>query len=163
VFQSSNYLMGDETTYAGVRYIRLSNSPNHRVLHARIAALENTEAALVTTSGMAAITSTLVAFAGAGDHVIAHNSLYGGLQSWLDHDASRLGIAVSRIDGKTPENWDAAIRPETKIVYVESITNPLMEVLELEAIVAFAKRHRLVSIIDNTFTSPVNFRPADIG
>ncbi|PWT82000.1 MAG: cystathionine beta-lyase [Blastocatellia bacterium] len=163
VFQSANYLMGEESTYADVRYIRLSNSPNHRVLHARLAVLENTEAALVTSSGMAAITSTLVAFVRSGDHVIAHNSLYGGMQSWFEHDAQRFGIRCTRIDGKLDNGWDDAVRPETKVVYVESITNPLMEVLDLEAIVAFAKRHGLISVIDNTFTSPVNFRPCDLG
>jgi cystathionine beta-lyase/cystathionine gamma-synthase len=163
VFQSSNYLMGNETSYGDVGYIRLSNSPNHRVLHARLAALEHTEAALVTSSGMSAITSALLAFVSAGDHVIAHQSLYGGMQSWFDHDAARLGITCTRIDGKQPGGWETAVRPETKIVYVESITNPLMEVLDLPSIVAFARRHRLVSIIDSTFTSPVNFCPADLG
>jgi len=162
IFQSSNYLMGDETSYGDVRYIRLSNSPNHQVLHARLAALEGTEAALVTSSGMSAITSTLLAFLQAGDHLIAHDKLYGGVQTWLDHEAPRLGIASSRIDAKGG-GWEESLRPETKVIYVESITNPLMEVLELEAIVAFAQRHHLTSIIDNTFTSPVNFRPADIG
>jgi cystathionine beta-lyase/cystathionine gamma-synthase len=112
---------------------------------------------------MSAITSTLLAFLQAGDHVIAHNSLYGGVQTWLDHDAPRLGITSTRIDAKQEDGWEAVVRPETKVVYVESITNPLMEVLDLEAIVAFARRHQLTSIIDNTFTSPVNFRPADIG
>jgi cystathionine beta-lyase/cystathionine gamma-synthase len=163
IFQSSNYLMGKETAYGDVRYIRLSNSPNHQVLHARLAVLENTEAALVTSSGMSAITSTLLAFLHAGDHVIAHNSLYGGVQTWLDYDAPRWGIASTRIDAKQRDGWEECVRPETKVVYVESITNPLMEVLDLEAIVAFARRHHLTSIIDNTFTSPVNFRPADIG
>ena len=163
IFQSANYLMGDETDYGDVRYIRLSNSPNHRVLHARLAVLENTEAALVTSSGMAAITSTLLAFVQSGDHVIAHNSLYGGVQSWLDHDAPTLGITCSRIDAKVNEGWEHSLRPETKVIYVESITNPLMDVPDLESVVAFARQHRLTSIIDNTFTSPVNFRPVDLG
>jgi cystathionine beta-lyase/cystathionine gamma-synthase len=163
IFQSANYLMGQESAYGDVRYIRLSNSPNHHVLHARLAVLENTEAALVTASGMSAITSTLLAFLDSGDHVIAHNSLYGGMQSWFEHDGPRLGITCTRIDARSANGWDEAVRPETKVVYVESITNPLMEVLDLEAIVRFAHRHRLTSVIDNTFTSPVNFRPRDIG
>jgi cystathionine beta-lyase/cystathionine gamma-synthase len=163
IFQSANYLMGEERTYGEVRYIRLNNSPNHQVLHARLAALEHTEAALLTSSGMSAITSTLLAFLQSGDHVIAHNSLYGGMQTWFDHDAERLGIACTRIDARTAQGWERALRPTTRVVYVESITNPLMEVLDSEAIVAFARRHGLTSIIDNTFTSPVNFRPADIG
>ncbi len=163
IFQSANYLMGEENAYGDVRYMRLSNSPNHHVLHARLAVLENTEAALVTSSGMSAITTTLLAFLQSGDHVIAHNSLYGGMQSWFDHDGPRLGIACTRIDAKTAGGWDKALRPNTKVMYVESITNPLMEVLDLEAVVAFARQHGLVTIIDNTFASPVNFRPADIG
>jgi len=163
IFQSANYLMGAETEYGQVRYIRLSNSPNHRVLHARLAVLEKTEAALVTASGMAAITSALLAFVQSGDHVIAHNSLYGGMQSWFEHDGPRLGITCTRIDAKSPTGWDKALRPETKVLYLESITNPLMEVLDLEAAVAFARRNKLVTIIDNTFTTPVNFRPAEIG
>jgi cystathionine beta-lyase/cystathionine gamma-synthase len=163
VFQSANYLMGDETEYGQVRYIRLSNSPNHYVLHTRLAVLEKTEAALVTASGMAAITSALLAFVKSGDHVIAHNSLYGGMQHWFEHDGPRLGIMCTRIDGKSSAGWDKALRPESKVLYLESITNPLMEVLDLEAAVAFARRNNLVTIIDNTFTTPVNFRPAEIG
>jgi len=163
IFQSANYLMGDESAYGDLRYARLSNSPNHHVLDARLAVLENTEAALVTSSGMSAITCTLLAFLRSGDHVIAHNSLYGGMQAWFEHEGPKLGITCTRIDAKTPEGWERALRPETRVVYVESITNPLMEVLDLEAIVAFARRHGLTSIIDNTFTSPVNFRPHDLG
>jgi cystathionine beta-lyase/cystathionine gamma-synthase len=128
-----------------------------------VAVLENTEAALVTSSGMAAITSALLACVTSGDHVIAHNSLYGGMQTWFERDGPRLGITCSRIDAKAPTGWDAAVRPESKVLYLESITNPLMEILDLEAAVAFARRHNLVTIIDNTFATPVNFRPAEIG
>jgi cystathionine beta-lyase/cystathionine gamma-synthase len=163
IFQSANYVMGDERTYGDVRYIRLSNSPNHHVLHARLAALEHAEAALVTSSGMSAITSTLLALLQTGDHAIAHNSLYGGTQTWFDRDALRLGIACARVDAKSPDGWEQALRPTTRLIYVESISNPLMEVPDLEAVVAFARRHGLTSIIDNTFTSPVNFRPLDLG
>jgi len=163
IFQSANYLQSDEKDYGSVRYVRLSNSPNHHVLHARLAVLESAEAALVAASGMAAITSTLLAFAHAGDHVIAHDNLYGGMQNWFEHDGPQFGIACSRINGKSPDGWDAAVRPQSKILYLESITNPMMEVLDLEAAVRFAKRHNLISIIDNTFTTPVNFRPHEMG
>lgn len=163
VFQSANYLQSDEKDYGSVRYVRLSNSPNHNVLHARLAVLESAEAAVVASSGMAAITSTLLAFAQTGDHVIAHDNLYGGMQNWFEHDGPRLGISSTRIDAKAPGNWDAAVRPNSKILYLESITNPMMEVLDLEAAVRFAKQHGLLTIIDNTFTSPVNFRPHEIG
>jgi len=146
-----------------VRYIRLNNSPNHQTLHARLAAIESTEAALVTSSGMAAITSTIFALVRSGEHVIAHDSLYGGAQSWFLHDAERFGIGYTPVDARHAEGWEKALRPETRMIYVESITNPLMQVLDLEAVVRFARQHELVSVIDNTFPSPYNFRPAEIG
>ncbi len=165
IFQSANYLMEDESEYDEVRYIRLSNSPNHLSLQARLAAIESGQAALVVSSGMAAITTSLLAFVSAGDHVLAQKTLYGGTQSFFDHDAPRFRIEHTAIDTVNggPEDWEAALRPETRVMMVESISNPLMEVGDLEAVVAFAKRHDLVTIIDNTFASPVNFRPLEIG
>lgn len=167
IFQSANYLMADEGAYDEVRYIRLSNSPNHFGLQARLAVAESGEAALVTASGMAAITTTLLAFAGAGDHILAQKTLYGGTQSFLDEDAPRFGISHTAIDTRAgaggPESWEAALLPETRMIMVESISNPLMEVGDLEAVVDFARAHDLVTVIDNTFASPVNFRPLEIG
>lgn len=163
IFQSANYLMGRESHYGDVRYIRLNNTPNHRVLHQRLARIESAEAALVTASGMAAISSCLLAFARSGDHILAHESLYGGTHGFLAHDAARLGIAHTYVDAADPSGWEAALRPETKIFYVEGITNPLMQVLDLLAVVAFARQHGLVSIIDNTIPTPVNFRPIEMG
>lgn len=166
VFQSANYLMTDESTYEAVRYIRLSNSPNHLLLQARLAVLENGEAAVVAGSGMAAISAAILACVGQGDHILAQKTLYGGTQSFLDEDAPRFGIATSAIDIADPqgtEAWAAHLRPETKLIYVESISNPLMEVGDLEGIVAFARQHDLVTVIDNTFATPVHFRPLEIG
>ncbi len=165
IFQSANYLMEDESAYDDVRYIRLSNSPNHFGVQARLAAIESGEAALVLASGMAAISTSLLAFLGAGDHVLAQRTLYGGTQNLLDEDGPRLNIAHSAIDtvNDGPEEWKASLRPETRVVYVEAISNPLMEVGDLEAVVAFAREHGLLAIIDNTFASPVNFRPLDLG
>ena len=166
VFQTANYLMADESTYDAVRYIRLHNSPNHLTLHARMATIEGGEAALVTASGMSAISSSILAFVGQGDHLLAQPTLYGGTQTFLDEDAARLGISHSVIDLGDPEGpaaWERLLRPETKLIYVESISNPLMEVFDLEAVVAFARQHDLVTIIDSTFASPVLFRPLEIG
>ncbi len=166
LFQSANYLMADETAYDAVRYIRLSNSPNHLSLQARLAAIESGEAAIVTASGMAAISAAILAFVGSGEHLLAQKTLYGGTQSFLDHDAPRLGIAHTAIDLADPErpaSWERALRPQTRLVLVESISNPLMEVGDLEAVVEFARRHGLVTVIDSTFASPVNFRPLEIG
>ncbi len=166
VFQSANYLMQHEATYDAVRYIRLHNSPNHHTLHARLAAIESGEAALVTASGMAAITAALLAFLGQGDHVLVQPTLYGGTQTFLDEDARRLGISHSVIDLADPEGaaaWERKLRPETRLVYVEAISNPLMEVFDLDAVVEFARRHELVTVIDSTFATPVLFRPLEIG
>jgi cystathionine beta-lyase/cystathionine gamma-synthase len=163
IFQSANYLMADETSYDALRYTRLSTTPSHLTLHARLAAIEAGEAALVTASGMAAITTTILTFVGQGDHLLAQNTLYGGTQSFLDHDAPRLGIGYSPVDAADPSSWEGALRPETRVFFVESISNPLMEVGDLRAVVDFARRHGLMTIIDNTFATPVNFRPLEIG
>jgi cystathionine beta-lyase/cystathionine gamma-synthase len=166
VFQSANYLMGDESSYDEVRYIRLNNSPNHRLLQARLAVLESGEAAVVTASGMAAITSAILANVGQGEHLLVQRTLYGGTQSFLDHDASRLGIEYGVIDIADPrgaEAWSEALHPKTRLVYVEAISNPLIEVGDLEAVVAFAREQELVTIIDSTFATPVNFRPLEVG
>jgi cystathionine beta-lyase/cystathionine gamma-synthase len=166
LFQSANYLMADEAAYEEVRYIRLSNSPNHLSLHARLAAIESGEAAMVTASGMAAISAAILAFVGSGEHLLAQKTLYGGTQTFLDHDGPRLDIAHSAIDladPAGPANWGKALRPETRLMLLESISNPLMEVGDLEAAVKFARDHDLVTVIDSTFASPVNFRPREIG
>ena len=102
IFQSANYEMGDEATYDAVRYIRLSNSPNHHVLQARLAVAESAEAALVTASGMAAISTAILSHVQAGEHVLTQRTLYGGTQSFLHQDASRLGISHTAIDIADP-------------------------------------------------------------
>ncbi len=166
IFQSANYLMQDESTYDAVRYIRLHNSPNHHTLHARLAAIESGESALVTASGMAAISAAILAFVGQGEHLLTQPTLYGGTQNFLDEDAPRFGIEHSPIDLTDPEGptaWERALRPETRMLYVEAISNPLMEVFDLEAVVAFGRKHDLITLIDSTFTSPVNFRALEIG
>lgn len=163
IFQSANFLMADEGAYDEVRYLRLSNSPSHLTLQARLAAIESAEAGLVTASGMAAITSSILAFTGQGDHLLCQTTLYGGTQSFLDEDAPRLGISHTPIDLRRPETWEEALGRNTRMMYVESISNPLMEVGDLEAVVAFCRERGLISLIDSTFATPVNFRPHEIG
>jgi cystathionine beta-lyase/cystathionine gamma-synthase len=162
IFQSSTYEYHGED-YHNVGYLRLSNSPNHIVLGERIAALEATEAALATGSGMAAISATLFAILSTGDHMLVQDCLYGGTTSLLTHEFPRLGISHTPMLAQDPASWPALLRPTTRVVYVESLTNPLVQVADLEAVVAFAREHGLVSIIDNTFASPINFRPAELG
>lgn len=163
IFQSSTFLTrGDERGYDDIRYIRLNNTPNHAALHAKLASIEGGEAALVTASGMAAITTSILAVA-AGGHVLAQSVLYGGTHDFFTGEAAKLGLAVDFIDADDPTTWAAKLRPDTKALYVETITNPLMDVADHAAIVKFAREHNLVTLIDNTFASPINFRPIEHG
>jgi len=162
IYQTANYLYHGED-YHDVGYIRLSTTPNHRVLGARIAALEETEAALALASGMAAISGSLLTVLSAGDHVLVQDTLYGGTASFIQQDLPRFQIGHSVIDPQEPSSWAAALTPATKAMYVETITNPLLQVADLEQVVAFAREHELVTLIDNTFASPANFRPAELG
>ncbi len=162
VFQTANFEYHGES-YHDVGYLRLSNSPNHKVLHARIASLEDAEDTLVTGSGMAAISGALFAFLGAGDHLLVQDVVYGGTANLLQHDLPRFGIAHTRIDPQDPDSWARALTPNTRLIYVETLTNPLVQMADLEAVVRFAREHRLISFIDNTFASPALCRPATLG
>ncbi len=163
VFQSSTYEYRGERSYEDVRYIRLNNTPNHLVLHAKLAAIEEGEAAVVAASGMAAITTALLTVLRQGDHVLVQDALYGGTHAFVTRDLARFGIGHDVVDPERPETWRAALRPETRAIYVETMSNPLLRIPELEMVVGFAREHGLVSMIDNTFASPVNFRPCPFG
>ncbi len=163
IFQSATFEYRGEQDYHALRYIRLNNTPNHDALHRKLAAIENAEAALVTSSGMAAISTTLLTLLGTGDHLLAQNCLYGGTHALLLTEFPRLGIEVDFIDGNTPETWSRKLKPRTKAIYVETITNPLIDVAELPAVVEFAHAHNLAAVVDNTFASPINFRPPEWG
>ena len=163
VFQSSTFEYTGQKSYHDLRYIRLSNTPNHAVLHAKLAALENAEAALVAGSGMAAISATLFTVLAGGGHLLAQDCLYGGTHDLMTEDFGSFGLGVDFIDGDEPATWREALRPNTKAIYVEAMSNPLLQVTDLQAAVDFAAENGLVSIIDNTFASPINFRPSELG
>ena len=163
VFQSVTYAMQDHAAYHDIRYLRLNNSPNHLVLHRKLAALEGGAAALVTASGMAAISTTLFTVLGGGGHLLAQRCLYGGTMDLLTREFKNFGLDYTLIDATDPAGWRAALQPNTRAIYVESLTNPTLEVADFEAVVAFAREHGLVSLIDSTFASPVNFRPIEHG
>jgi cystathionine beta-lyase/cystathionine gamma-synthase len=152
-----------ETSYHDLKYIRLNNTPNQVALGAKLSVLENAEAALVTSSGMAAISTALISVLSPGGHLLAQNCLYGGTHDFVTRDLADLGMSVDFIDANDPASWEEKVRPNTKAIYVETMTNPLLEVADHAAIVGFAKSHNLVSLIDNTFATPVNFRPPEIG
>jgi cystathionine beta-lyase/cystathionine gamma-synthase len=163
IFQSATFEYAGETSYHDIKYIRLNNTPNHAALHEKLASLENAEAALVAASGMAAISTTLLTVLSAGDHLLAQDCLYGGTHDLLTKDFAGFGLSYDFIGGDDVEAWKSKLRPGTKAVYVEAMTNPTLQVADLKAVVAFAKEHGLITIIDNTLASPVNFRPAEWG
>ena len=163
IFQSANYEQADPETYSAVTYARLNNTPNHLALAKKIAAVEGTASATVAASGMAAITGALLSVLGSGDHLLVQQTVYGGTRTFLSNDARRLGIHHTDIDPRRPDTWRTALTENTKAIYVEGLSNPLLGVGDLPEIIAFAREHRLVSLIDNTFLSPVLFRPAELG
>ena len=163
IFQSATfqYVAGDD--YHSLKYIRLNNTPNHDALHEKLAAAENADSALVTASGMAAISTALLTVLSAGDHVLMQDCLYGGTHDFITKDLNSFGIRYDFIRPDNPESWRRQLRGETKAIYVETMSNPLLQVPDLRGVVEFAKTNRLVSLIDNTFASPVNFRPSEHG
>ena len=163
IFQSATFEYAGEGSYHDIRYLRINNTPSQLALHAKLAALEGGEAALVTASGMAAISTTLLTVLAPGDHLLAQSGLYGGTHDLVNGEFPRLGIERDFIDADRPDSWAALLRPNTRAIYVESMTNPLLEVADLEGVVRFAREHGIVSIIDNTFATPINFRPLAAG
>ncbi len=163
IFQSAMFEYAGETSYHDLKYIRLNNTPNHAALHEKLAALENAESALVAASGMAAISTTLLSVLSSGDHLLAQDCLYGGTHDFVTKDLRTFGISHDFIDADDPESWKEKLRPNTKAIYVETITNPTMQVANHKSIIEFGKAHGLVTMIDNTFASPINFRPPEWG
>jgi cystathionine gamma-synthase/cystathionine gamma-lyase/cystathionine beta-lyase len=155
--------MGPGTAYHDIPYIRLNSTPSQRYLHDKLAALEGAEAALATSSGMAAVTTTLLSTLRAGDHLLAGDSLYGGTHDFLTEHSEDLGWRYTFVDVNRPETWAAARTRQTKVFLVETITNPMVRVGLLDEIAAFGRREGLLTVIDNTFATPVNFRPLAAG
>jgi len=128
-----------------------------------IAQTEGGECALVFSSGMAAILQSIIAFIGQGDHVVSSPVLYGGVYNYLKNEAPRFGVETTFVDFTDLAAVEAAIKPNTKVVYTETITNPLMEVFDLEAIAKIAHKHGCKFIVDNTFASGAICKPLELG
>jgi cystathionine gamma-synthase/cystathionine gamma-lyase/cystathionine beta-lyase len=163
IYQSTVYTVPPGTDYHSIRYLRLNSTPSQEYLHEKLAALEEGEAAVATASGMAAITTTLLTLLKAGDHVLLGDTLYGGTLDFITRDAPDLGWTYTFVDSQRPETWAAARTDRTRVFLTETITNPLMRVPRLAEMVAFCRREGLVSVIDNTFATPINFRPLGLG
>jgi methionine-gamma-lyase len=143
-------------------YTRFGN-PNHAQVAAVVAELEHTEAAMVTASGMAALTTAVLALVSAGDHVIGQKSTYGGTGSVLLNLLPRFGVSTTQVDQTDPAAFERALTPQTRLILVESPSNPLLEITDLRAVADLAHAHDALTLADNTFATPMNQRPADFG
>ena len=160
LFMSSSY------AYENVdikRYPRYFNTPNQEALGRKVAALEHCEAGMLFGSGMAAVSHTLLAFLHQGDHIVLPKTLYGGTFNFVTEEFPKYGIEFDFTDGFDEAHFRAKIKSNTKVIYVETPSNPLMLITDLEMISRLAKEHGIVSMIDNTFASPINQTPADFG
>ncbi|MGB5236881.1 MAG: aminotransferase class I/II-fold pyridoxal phosphate-dependent enzyme [Flavobacteriaceae bacterium] len=160
LYMSTSYAFEDVEVK---RYPRYFNTPNQQALGEKIAALEKAEAALIFGSGMAAISTSLLAFLRAGDHVVMQNMLYGGTYNLVIKHFEDFGIEYTLTDGLEPEDFEKEIKENTRVIYVETPSNPLLTLTDLSRIAEIAKKYKLVSMIDNTFASPVNQTPIDFG
>lgn len=145
------------------KYPRYFNTPNQLALSKKIADLENCDSALLFSSGIAAIYTSLFSFIKSGDHVIFQSSIYGGTLNLVTKEFKKFNIEYSLVDSFILSDYEKEIKDNTKIIFVESPSNPLLKIMDLQAISNLSKKNNLISIIDNTFSSPINQNPADFG
>ena len=145
------------------KYPRYFNTPNQLALSKKIADLENCEAALLFGSGIAAIFTSLFSFLKSEDHVIFQGSIYGGTLNLVIKEFKKFNIEYSLVDSFDIKEYEMEIKENTKIIFIESPSNPLLKIIDLQAISNLSKKNNLISIIDNTFSSPINQNPSDFG
>ena len=145
------------------RYPRYFNTPNQEYLSKKIAALEHAEAALIFGSGMAAISHMFLAFLQKGDHLVVQNTLYGGTLNFIKEEFPKYGIEYTFTNGYKVDDFEAVIQPNTKLIHIETPSNPLLTITDIKAIAKLGKSKNIVTSIDNTFASPVNQNPIDLG
>jgi cystathionine beta-lyase/cystathionine gamma-synthase len=146
-----------------VRYSRYGNNPNQLQIGAKIASLEGTEAAFALGSGMAATAMTLLALTQVGDHIVASSYLYGATQALLRHELPRRGVETTFVDPDVEGAWSEALRPNTRVIFLETPTNPTLRVIDPRPVAALAHERGIALVMDATFASPVNLRPASLG
>jgi cystathionine beta-lyase/cystathionine gamma-synthase len=167
IYQTSTFEVTDcdqqlAATHTDMFYTRYGN-PTHTVVQASIAELEGTDAALLFPSGMSAVTTTLLALLESGDHIVAQRDIYGGVTKFLTQWLPKLGIETTLVDTTDYEQHARAVRKNTKLLYLESPTNPTLRVVDLKKAANIAREHGLISMIDSTFATPINCRPAEYG
>jgi cystathionine beta-lyase len=160
MFLSSSYEFLDVDVK---RYPRYFNTPNQEFLAKKIAALEHTEAAMIFASGMAAISTMFLAFLRQGDHLVVQNTLYGGTVNFIKEEFPKYGIEYTFTDGYLVEDFEAAIQKNTKLIHIETPSNPLMTITDIKAIASLGKSKEIFTSIDNTFATPINQNPIDLG
>lgn len=160
MFLSSSYEFLDVDVK---RYPRYFNTPNQEYLAKKIAALEHAEAALIFGSGMAAISHMFLAFLQKGDHLVVQNTLYGGTVNFIKEEFPKYGIEYTFTNGFKVEDFKAAIQPNTKLIHIETPSNPLLTITNIKEIAKLGKTKNILTSIDNTFASPVNQNPIDLG
>ncbi|MGB5462514.1 MAG: O-acetylhomoserine aminocarboxypropyltransferase/cysteine synthase family protein [Aureibaculum sp.] len=170
IYQSTSYVFNDADHAAnlfnlsetGFIYTRINN-PTNDILEQRLAALEGGIAAVVTASGTSAINTTLLTLLKSGDHIVASNSLYGGTYNLLNVTLPRFGITTTFVDPSDPNNFKEAVQENTRTFFIESLGNPKLDVLDIEAISKHAKAHKLPLIVDNTVATPALLNPIKYG
>jgi len=158
IYTSSAYNYDTE-----VLYPRYFNTPNQKAVVEKIAALENAEDGLLFSSGMAAIMTSLFAMVKQGDHILFQDDLYGGTHHAALNELKRYGINHSMVNVFDLQKFEDAIQPNTKLIYIETPSNPLLKITDIKGVARIAKKHKIITIIDNTFASPVNQNPIDLG
>ena len=170
IFQSTSFVFRDtdhaaalfNMERAGHVYSRISN-PTNAVLEERVAALEGGVGAIAVASGQAALHLAIVTLMGAGSHIVASRSLYGGSHNLLAYTLPRFGVETTFVDPRNPTGWREAIRPNTKLLFGETLGNPGLDVLDVPTVAGIAHEHKLPLMVDATFTTPYLMRPFDLG
>jgi len=170
IYQTASYVFPDtdhaaalfNMERAGYVYSRISN-PTCAVLEERIAALEGGVGAIATASGQAALHLAIVTLLSAGDHIVASRALYGGSHNLLDYTLPRFGIETTFVDARDLDAWRAAIRPQTRLLFGETLGNPGLDVLDIPRVAALAHEHHVPLLVDSTFTTPWLMRPFEHG
>jgi cystathionine beta-lyase len=160
IFVSTSYEYIDKDIS---RYPRYFNTPNQEMLSNKIAKLESCESAMIFASGMAVISTTLLAFLNKGDHIVLQNDIYGGTRNLVEDQFKRYGIEFTFTRGLTIQDFEREIKHNTKIIYIESPSNPLLKIVDINAISNLAKINNIISVIDNTFATPILQKPTLLG
>jgi cystathionine beta-lyase/cystathionine gamma-synthase len=162
IYQSSTFT-NPVGSSAEVLYTRYGNNPNQIAIAKRLAALEGAEAAIFVASGMGAVALAHLAVLRPGDHLVSSEWIYGGVRRLFRQEFGRLGIEVSFVNPLETRVWKRAVRANTRAIFVETPTNPLLRVLDLEPLATLSKAEGLALIVDSTFGTPINFRPLEHG